>query len=204
MWSRQVRRIASYVLIAGAAICLFLGGREFLGSRLGQIESAREFEEVENQVPSPDTSQPKTSVPEYFPLPGETIGKLLIPRLKAEIYVVEGEGEAELRKGPGHLAKTANPGEKGNCVIAGHRDTHFRVLKDIRKGDDIAIETREGLFLYRVKSTKIVAPTNLSPLKPTSEASLHLITCYPFYYVGNAPKRFIVQAELAGILAKTT
>jgi len=203
MWTRQVRRVASYLLIAGAAICLFLGGREFLGSRFGQMESAREFE-VENQVPAPVTSEPKTNSPEVrSPLSGETIGKLSIPRLNAEIYVVEGEGEDELRKGPGHLTKTAKPGENGNCVIAGHRDTHFRVLKDIRKGDDIAIETRDGLFLYRVKSTKIVPPTNLSPLKPTKEASLHLITCYPFYYVGNAPKRFIVQAELAGVVSKT-
>jgi sortase A len=198
-----IRRSVSYLLIAGAAVCLFLGGREFLGSRFGQMESAREFDsEYETRGP---VTLPQARTPERpSPLPGETIGKLLIPRLKAEIYVVEGEGEAELRKGPGHLPQSANPGEDGNCVIAGHRDTHFRVLKDIRKGDDIAIETRDGLFLYRVKSTRIVAPTNLSPLKPTKDGYLNLITCYPFYYVGNAPKRFIVEAKLAGTVARTS
>jgi len=88
MWTRQVRRVASYLLIALASICLFLGGREFLGSRLGQMESAREFE-VENQAPAQTTSEPTTNSPELrSPLAGETIGKLSIPRLKAEIYVV--------------------------------------------------------------------------------------------------------------------
>jgi len=85
MWTRQVRRVASYLLMAGAAICLFLGGREFLGSRLGQMESAREFE-VENQAPAPVNSEPTTNSPgARSPLSGETIGKLSIPRLKAEI-----------------------------------------------------------------------------------------------------------------------
>ena len=90
------------------------------------------------------------------------------------------------------------PGENGNCVIAGHRDTHFRVLKDIREGDDIILQTSAGQFLYRVKRTRIVSPENTSALAPTKTAELNLITCYPFYYLGSAPKRFIVEAQLAG------
>jgi sortase A len=113
---------------------------------------------------------------------------------------VEGDGEEELRRGPGHLAGSAFPGGPGNCIIAGHRDTHFRVLKNIRKGDDIVLETRNGQFLYRVKTTRIVTPDNTSALKPTSDPELNLITCYPFYYVGSAPKRFVVEAQLAAAL----
>ncbi len=97
------------------------------------------------------------------------------------------------------------PGEDGNCLIAGHRDTHFRVLKDIRKGDEILLQTRTGEYRYRVETTQIVSPKNTASLRPTSDAQLHLITCYPFYYVGSAPKRFIVEAQLEGepVVAET-
>ena len=93
------------------------------------------------------------------------------------------------------------PGGKGNCVIAGHRDTHFRILKDIRKGDDIVLETRSGEYLYRVKNTRVISPQNTGPLRPTTDSELNLITCYPFYYVGSAPRRFVVEARLAGAVS---
>jgi sortase A len=112
--------------------------------------------------------------------------------------VVEGDGAGELRRGPGHLIGTAMPGGNGNCVIAGHRDTHFRVLKDIRAGDDIVLQTDRGQFLYRVRHTQVVTPNNTSALRPTATAELNLITCYPFHYVGSAPERFVVEAQLAG------
>jgi sortase A len=75
------------------------------------------------------------------------------------------------------------------------------MLKDIRKGDDIVLETRTGKYLYRVKSMKVVSPKDTEALQPTSNAELNLITCYPFYYVGSAPKRFVVEAQLAGSVA---
>jgi sortase A len=204
MRTSKTRRFTSYVLFAGAAILLSLGAREILEWHLGQRQAAVDFETKSVTKPSPSKPTPGPAPEQTSPRSGETIGKLMIPRLKAEIYVIEGESEADLRKGPGHLPYTAKPGGKGNCVIAGHRDTHFRVLKDIRKGDDIAIETRDGLFLYRVKSTRIISPKNTSPLKPTKYNALNLITCYPFYYVGSAPKRFIVEAELAGSVPRVT
>ena len=89
------------------------------------------------------------------------------------------------------------PETPGNCVIAGHRDTHFRVLKDIRVGDEIVLETRSGRYVYRVRRLRVVSPDNTAPLRPASDAELNLITCYPFYYVGAAPKRFVVEARLA-------
>jgi sortase A len=91
---------------------------------------------------------------------------------------------------------SALPGEDGNCVIAGHRDTHFRVLREIRQGDEIDLETPEGRFVYTVDGTQIVRPTDVSILKPSQSGILHLITCYPFYFLGHAPKRFIVDAKL--------
>lgn len=194
----RIRLLFSALLIAGGAYLLFLGAREYLDSRVGQTEAAREFEQ-----PVPDTPETHAATQPVSLNPvrvGDTFAKLKIPRLDAELYVVEGDGARELRRGPGHLAGTALPGAQGNCVIAGHRDTHFRVLKDIRVGDDIVLQTASGQYLYRVKRTHIVSPQNTGSLQPTPNAVLNLITCYPFYYVGSAPKRFVVEAQLAGAI----
>jgi sortase A len=194
----------SGLLIAGGACLLFIGGQDLFESRFGQAQAAHDFEQ-----PVPDTPETRAATQSdtqpavvHAVSRGDTVAKLKIPRLDAELYVVEGDGKRELRRGPGHLEGTALPGENGNCVIAGHRDTHFRVLKDIKEGDDIILQTSAGQFLYRVKRTRIVSPENTSALVPTSTAELNLITCYPFYYIGNAPKRFVVEAQLAGAVQR--
>jgi len=190
---RRIMRLLSYLLIAGGAALLFRGGRDLWESHWGQSRAARE---LESPVPVPPDV-----VPSAHELPlGETVAKLTIPRLDAQLFVVEGVDQADLRRGPGHMPGTALPGGNGNCVVAGHRDTHFRVLKGIQKGDDIVLETRTGLFLYRVKSMAIVTPQNTAAIQPSTGAVLHLITCYPFYYVGSAPKRYVVEADLAATL----
>jgi sortase A len=132
------------------------------------------------------------------PLPraGSAMARLSIPRLNAVLYVVEGDDTGDLKRGPGHLIGTAMPGQSGNCVIAGHRDTHFRVLKDIHKGDEILLSRNGKTFHYVVDEMSIVTPDNLEPLQPSHTPVLNLITCYPFYYVGAAPRRFIVHARL--------
>jgi sortase A len=94
----------------------------------------------------------------------------------------------------GHIEGTPLPGETGNSEIAGHRNTFFRGLKDIRKNDEIQVQTASG-FRYEVDWVKTVAPDDLSVLAPTSESAMTLMTCYPFYFVGPAPKRFIVRAH---------
>jgi sortase A len=132
------------------------------------------------------------------PRAGDTVARIVIPRLNAELYVVEGVGSRELRRGPGHLPGSALPGDDGNCIVAGHRDTHFRVLKDVRPGDDILLDTPRGAWLYRVRRASAVSPEDKTALRATSGARLNLITCYPFHYVGPAPLRFVVEAELAG------
>ena len=101
-----------------------------------------------------------------------------------------------LRLGTGHIEGTPLPGDAGNSGIAGHRDTFFRGLKDIRKNDEIQFQTATGLFRYAVDWVKVVAPDDLSVLAPSTESSLTLVTCYPFYFVGPAPKRFVVRAHM--------
>jgi sortase A len=98
----------------------------------------------------------------------------------------------------GHLAETALPGEMGNVVLAGHRDTFFRPLKGVQVGDAITLKTRDGDVTYEVESTRVVPPTDLSVLDSTGERTLTLITCFPFSYVGSAPNRFIVRARETG------
>jgi sortase A len=194
----RTKNLLSLLLLAGGSCFLYLGAREYFDSRAGQYQAAREFERP--VIDTPETRAATQPTTDRSVRRGDTLAKLKIPRLDAELYVIEGDGPRELRRGPGHLLGTALPGENGNCIIAGHRDTHFRVLKDIREGDDIVLQTETGQYLYRVRKTHIVSPENTSALKPTKTAALNLITCYPFYYVGSAPQRFIVEAQLAGAI----
>jgi sortase A len=100
-----------------------------------------------------------------------------------------------LRLGAGHIESTPLPGEAGNSGIAGHRDTFFRELKDIQSNDEIQIQTATGLFRYEVDWVRVVTPDDISVLAPSTDSVLTLVTCYPFYFVGPAPKRFVVRAH---------
>jgi sortase A len=108
--------------------------------------------------------------------------------------VMEGTANKTLRLGAGHIPGTVLPGTVGNAAIAAHRDTFFRNLKDIQKNDRIRFSTTRGVLDYRVSSTMIVNPADVDVLLPQSAEMLTLVTCYPFYYIGPAPKRFVVQA----------
>jgi sortase A len=191
-FTKNWKRFLSVVFIICGCFLLGRGAREIFDFYWGQRQATKQFEELSK---SKQLSESATPAHRHFEL-GETVAKLSIPRLGAELYVVEGDDDRDLRLGPGHMPGTALPGEKGNCVIAAHRDTHFRVLRNIREGDEIALETSEGRFVYTVDHTSIVKPTDVSSLAPTKSGVLHLITCYPFYFLGHAPKRFIVDAKL--------
>jgi sortase A len=108
--------------------------------------------------------------------------------------VREGADDSTLRTAAGHLSDTPLPGEPGNSAIAGHRDTLFRKLKDVRVGDRIAVTRPAGSVYFTVRDTRVVAPTDVSVLAPTEGPTLTLVTCYPFRYIGPAPKRFVVRA----------
>jgi sortase A len=123
------------------------------------------------------------------------LGRLTIPRLRLTATVREGASEATLSRALGHIPSTALPGERGNVGVAGHRDTLFRDLRKIRKDDLIRFETLGGTYTYRVDSTQIVNPQDVNVLKAEQHPELTLVTCYPFYYVGSAPDRFIVKAR---------
>jgi len=123
------------------------------------------------------------------------IGRIEIPRLLLSVVVVEGIGRTTLRRVVGHIPGTALPGQPGNVGLAGHRDTLFRPLKDLRVNDEIQFTTPRGDFRYEVESLRIVDPDDTGVLAPSGENVLTLVTCYPFYYVGPAPKRWIVRAR---------
>lgn len=130
--------------------------------------------------------------------PGDPLGRLEIPRLGLSVMVAEGIAASVLRKAAGHLPGTSLPGNTGNVALAGHRDRHFRPLKDVAPGDEILLTTPDGTFRYRVEWTRIVEPEDVHVLDPTEQPTLTLVTCYPFYFVGNAPDRFIVRAHQIG------
>ncbi|MGI8743525.1 MAG: class D sortase [Bryobacteraceae bacterium] len=152
----------------------------------------------EATVPNPATTTLERSAiePPASLKPFAVIGRILVPRLQLSAMVREGAGDDILRRAVGHIPSTPLPGQPGNVALAGHRDTFFRKLRDIRRSDKIVISTMRGDYSYQVESVKIVMPKDVSVLRPVAgEQALTLVTCYPFYYVGSAPKRFIVRAR---------
>jgi sortase A len=145
---------------------------------------------VKDSEPPPAQTQPP-------PLARDALlGKVAIDRLSLFAMVREGVDAATLRDAVGHVPSTALPGHSGNFALAAHRDTLFRALKDIRQDDVITFQSPVQTFTYKVEDTRIVRPTDVSVLRSNGTESLTLITCYPFYYVGSAPERFIVRARL--------
>ena len=126
------------------------------------------------------------------------IGRIEIPRLGLSAIVIEGTSATTLRRAVGHISGTALPGQPGNVGISGHRDTFFRPLRNIRQNDIITLTTLGGEYRYRVVSTKVVSPYDVAVLDSSANEILTLITCYPFYFVGSAPDRFMVRAERIG------
>jgi len=124
------------------------------------------------------------------------IAILRISKIRVEVPVLEGTDDLTLNRGVGHVAGTASPGGSGNSAIAGHRDGFFRGLKEVSVGDTIELDTPARTVTYVIDRITIVDPRDVSVLKPRPHPSLTLITCYPFYFVGNAPKRYIVQASV--------
>ena len=123
------------------------------------------------------------------------VGRMEIPRLGISVAIAEGTDAFTLRRAAGHILGTALPGRSGNVGIAGHRDTLFRPLRNIRQNDVILLTTLQGEYRYRVVSTKVASPNDIAVLTPDGNEILTLVTCYPFYLVGPAPDRFIVRAQ---------
>lgn len=151
-----------------------------------------------------DAMQPAAPSPAPAPAPaapktGDVIGRVDIPRLDLSAAVAEGDDAKTLEKAVGHLPDTPFPWQRrGNVALAAHRDGLFRRLEHVRLDDEVRVTTARGKFHYRVRKTHIVDPDDVWVVAPTSSPTLTLITCYPFSFVGNAPKRFVVHAELVG------
>lgn len=129
---------------------------------------------------------------------GDVIGELEIPRLQVSVMIFEGDDAGILKQGAGHIPGTALPPGTGNIGIAAHRDTYFRPLRLVHANDVIALKTPAGTSRYAVTETKIVQPSDVGVLAGAPERDLTLVTCYPFYYLGHAPQRFIVHARKLG------
>jgi sortase A len=129
---------------------------------------------------------------------GALLGRLEAPSVRMSTNIFEGSDDGTLSRGAGHIEDTPFPGQPGNIGIAGHRDTVFRPLRNIRVGDPLQLTTADRTYHYRIIHTLIVAPDDVYVLDPTGQPTLTLITCYPFNFVGHAPRRFIVQAMLEG------
>lgn len=124
------------------------------------------------------------------------IGRLLLPRQDQGVPLFSGTDEVALTLGAGHLPETAALDAQGNIAIAGHRDGFFRVLRDLEPGDRLILSSAGGQRTFEVVGTRVVEPRDVWVLEPTPQTTLTLITCYPFYHVGNAPNRYIVRARL--------
>jgi sortase A len=130
--------------------------------------------------------------------PGTPVARLSVPRLGMEVVVAEGTGEAVLRRAAGRLVAGARPGEDGNLVLAGHRDTFFRPLREIEIGDRVVVERAAGADVYTVEWTRVVGPREVEVARDPGYPALTLITCHPFRYIGHAPDRFVVRARRTG------
>jgi sortase A len=194
-WIGLVRILANALLGLGS-LALLVTIFSYLSSSIYQRS---EHEKFASELRAMAIRTPSIA-PRFEVNPGSPFGRLEIPRLQLSAMVVEGVGARDLHFGIGHIPGTALPGDSGNVGLAGHRDTFFRKLGQLQPQDAVTLTTLTGVFEYRVVSTSIVSPEAVEVLDPTPEPELTLLTCYPFYYVGNAPQRYIVRARrIAGL-----
>ncbi len=207
-WLRKLERL---LLILGALMIVLyvaahihrtvLSNAELQRFKSQQVASAAEPQWGTISTADPDFSlwsekrikEYEESLAAHF---APAIAILRIPKIQLEVPIIEGTDDLTLNRGVGHIAGTANPGEHGNMAIAGHRDGFFRGLKDIGLRDTLEIVLPERTETYVIDHISIVDPSDVSVLRPRPRATLTLVTCYPFYFVGSAPQRYIVQASI--------
>jgi sortase A len=212
-WSKQFERL---LFVVGAMLLLFWAGaklHEIVLSRMAvkQFQTLKQpTATISTNSPAPVLAVPKPSfvswserrIQDYEQSLDQHLtppmAVLRINRIHVEAPVLDGTDNLTLNRGAGHIPGTALPGETGNVGIAGHRDGFFRGLKDIRLGDQIDLEEPNQTETYVVDHLTIVDPHDVSVLQSDSNQALTLVTCYPFHYIGSAPRRFIVHATRAG------
>jgi sortase A len=187
-------------LSAVAILLLGYFGWVFADSWLFQERESRHLQHLLDQRPAKADDAAPITIPTSLQRPlaapdAGLMGRIEIARLGLSAIVMEGDDRRTLRRAVGHIPGTTFPGQNGNVVLTAHRDTFFRPLRNISRDDIITLTTVQGRYRYRVLSTQVVSPDNVSLLDPTQNETLTLITCHPFYFVGAAPNRFIVRAE---------
>jgi sortase A len=190
------------MLFGVGAVCLALYAAACTHASYHQTAQAAAFERQLLEVihrESHDQSEWSESRVRHYAQTQEqevsALGRLDVPEAELSVMVLSGTDEVTLNRAVGHIEGTALPGETGNVGIAGHRDSFFRGLRHLEVGDDLKLTTLEGVAFYRVAAVDVVDPTDVEVLDPTDEPTLTLVTCYPFYYVGDAPRRYVVTAQ---------
>jgi len=187
-WSRDA-------FLTVGVLTLGYNGFVVLDTKLYQVVQASHFQQqLESAKPAVASAERARDLP-IPPTPRGVLGRIEIARIGLAAMIVEGTDERTLRRAVGHIPGTSLPGQQGNVAIAGHRDTFFRALDNIHSDDEITVTTLDGTYRYLVDSTQVVAPEDTQVLDDSSDTILTLVTCYPFYFVGPAPKRFIVRAH---------
>jgi sortase A len=184
----------------GVTGVLLLGGAlaTIVNSRVYQARQERAFLAMDRTAPAPSIAPAPPSAPAAAPgVDPLVLGRIDIPRVGVSAIVREGDDAGTLSIAVGHIPGTARPGERGNVALAGHRDSFFRALRNIRAGDVIRLRVPGRGDEYRVDSTEVVGADETRVLASTRDAVLTLVTCYPFGWIGHAPRRFIVHARLA-------
>lgn len=184
------------VLIAGLLIVAGIGLMIKNGLPLITAMAPEKIKTEETAVMPAPVSKAKDDLYKVYPKTGETFGELVIPKISANLPIVEGTDEDELEKGVGHYAQSVLPGMKDNSVLSGHRDTVFRKLGQVGKGDELIVKTTAGVFTYKVFGVRIVDADDRTVIVPKSRPVLTVTTCYPFNYIGDAPNRYILSANL--------
>jgi sortase A len=193
-----VRTWINRVLVAVGIACIVFYGVVTVSTWRYQRDAKVRLEKMVT-IERPPTIQKTLPGPSKKIKTGEIIGRVDIPRLKLSAAVAEGDDEKTLRSAVGHLPDTPLPWQRsGNVGLAAHRDGLFRPLERIKVKDDVRVVTPRGEYHYVVTKTQIVDPDDVWVLAPTARPTITLITCYPFSFIGNAPRRFIVQAQLIG------
>lgn len=188
---------AHYAFLAAGLLALGYAGYAVLDRYWYERVETSKFEAI-------SAPAERSAIIEVHPVAdGGVIGEIEVPRLGLKAIVVQGDSAKLLRRAVGHLPETALPGEPGNVALASHRDGIFRPLRDVRPGDSITLRTPGHEFQYQVEWTAVVPPTAVGVIQPTSEPALTLVTCFPFYYVGAAPERFVVRARAIAISPHT-
>ncbi|WP_368298252.1 class D sortase [Cytobacillus firmus] len=188
---------ASFLILIGGGLVLFSLQEMYAQEKKTKDSLAQAHERIQNEVNKESKSVLQTEQPVDVSFEqGEAIGILKIPRLKAELPIIEGTDEDELEKGVGHYSTTVFPGQQDQILLSGHRDTVFRSLGELEIGDTFEVSMPYGKFTYEITDSKIVDADDTTVIRSTAPNEILTVsTCYPFSYVGNAPSRYILNAK---------